>query len=105
MFGLAQHAGLNFNVKDHRVNTRTILLNPVLSWLYVKLEFHQEHHMFPMVPWYNLPALHELIKEQMPPPHVGLISAYREIIPAVVRQATDPSYTLPSGVPVAQKAK
>lgn len=70
--GLAQHAGLDFNAKDHRVNTRTVLLNPVLSWLYVKLEYHQEHHMFPMVPWYNLPALHELIKEQMPPPHVGV---------------------------------
>ena len=36
-------------------------LTRVLSWLYVKLEYHQEHHMFPMVPWYNLPALHELI--------------------------------------------
>ena len=103
--GLAQHAGLPFDVRDHRLNTRTVILNPVLSWLYVKLEYHQEHHMFPMIPWYNLPALHELIKEQMPPPHIGLISAYREIIPAVIKQATDTSYSPPSRVPAAQKGK
>ena len=44
MCGLTQHAGLAFNVKDHRVNTRTVILNPILSWLYIKLEYHIEHH-------------------------------------------------------------
>lgn len=103
--GLAQHAGLPLNVKDHRLNTRTVLLNPVLSWLYVKLEYHQEHHLFPMVPWYKLPALHELIKDQMPPPHRGLVSAYRDIIPAVIKQAYDPAYAPPSRVPQETKRR
>ena len=94
--GLTQHAGLPFNVKDHRINTRTVILNPILSWLYIKLEYHQEHHMFPMVPWYNLPKLHKLIKSQMPKPNYGLISAYREIIPAIIKQAYDPNYEPPS---------
>ena len=94
--GLTQHAGLPFNVKDHRVNTRTIILNPILSWLYVKLEYHQEHHMFPMVPWYNLPKLHNLIKDQMPKPNNGLISAYKDIVPAIIKQAFDPKYEPPS---------
>lgn len=93
--GLTQHAGCAFNKKDHRLNTRTVILNPVLSWLYVKLEYHQEHHMFPNVPWYNLPALHALIKDQMPPAPVGLIAAYSEIIPSVIRQASDPKYEPP----------
>ena len=97
--GLAQHAGLPFNARDHRLNTRTVLLNPVLSWLYVKLEYHTEHHMFPMVPWHKLPALHKLIKDQMPPPHRGLLSAYREIVPAVIKQAYDPTYAPPSRIP------
>ena len=43
--GLAQHAGLPFDVRDHRLNTRTVILGPVLSFLYCKLEYHQEHHM------------------------------------------------------------
>ena len=96
--GLTQHAGLPFNVKDHRVNTRTIILNPILSWLYIKLEYHQEHHMFPMVPWYNLPKLHNLIKNQMPKPNNGLISAYREIFPAIIKQAFDANYEPPSRI-------
>ena len=85
--------------QDHRLNTRTVILNPVLSWLYVKLEYHQEHHMFPMVPWHKLPQLHELIKDQMPPPHQGLLSAYREIIPAVFKQAYDTEYMPHSRIP------
>ena len=64
MCGLTQHAGLAFDVKDHRVNTRTVILNPILSWLYIKLEYHIEHHMYPQVPWYNLPKLHKIIKDR-----------------------------------------
>ena len=60
--------------------------------------------MFPMVPWYKLPQLHELIKTQMPPPHMGLISAYGDIIPAVIKQAYDPSYTPPSRIYKGQSA-
>ena len=91
--GLTQHAGLAFDVKDHRINTRTVILNPVLSWLYIKLEYHIEHHMFPQVPWYNLPKLHNLIKDQLPKPNYGLVSAYKDIIPAIIKQAYNPNYT------------
>lgn len=97
--GLTQHAGLAFDVKDHRVNARTVILNPILSWLYVKLEYHQEHHMFPQVPWYNLPKLHELIKDQMPKPNNGLISAYKDIIPTIIKQAYDPSFVPDRKIP------
>ena len=90
--GYTQHAGLAFNVKDHRVNTRTVILNPILSWLYCNMGYHMEHHMFPMVPWYNLPKLHEHIKNELPKPNKGLLSAYLEIIPAVHKQAIDPNY-------------
>ena len=96
---LTQHAGLKFDVKDHRLSTRTVLLNPILSWLYVKLEYHIEHHMFPQVPWYNLPKLHELIKDQLPPRSKGLLAAYKEIIPTIHRQAFEPSYSTPRDIP------
>jgi fatty acid desaturase len=101
--GLTQHAGLPYNVKDHRLNTRTLRLNPVLSWLYIKLEYHQEHHMFPFVPWHKLPRLHAMIKDQMPPPHDGLAAAWREIIPAVYKQAFDPGYVPPSRILLRQR--
>jgi fatty acid desaturase len=99
LFGLTQHAGLQENVKDHRYTTRTVILNPIFSFLYWQMEYHIEHHMFPQVPSYNLPKLHEMIKDQMPPARRGLWGAYKEIIPALVKQAKDPKYQISSAVP------
>jgi len=45
-----------------------------------------------MVPFHALPALHEAMKAECPPPYPSLWAAYKEIIPAVLRQARDPSY-------------
>ena len=99
MCGLTQHAGLAFDVKDHRVNTRTVILNPILSWLYIKLEYHIEHHMYPQVPWYNLPKLHKIIKDQLPKPNYGLVSAYKDIVPVIIKQAFDPNYVPDRKIP------
>ena len=100
LFGLTQHAGLQENVKDHRYTTRTVKLNPIFSFLYWQMEYHIEHHMFPQVPSYNLPKLHEMIKDQMPPIRQGLWGAYKEILPALFKQAKNPNYQISSKVPV-----
>lgn len=92
LFNLTQHAGLNEDVYDHRLNTRTVYLNPVFCFLYINMNYHIEHHMFPMVPFYRLPELHELIKAECPPPYRGLWAVYREIVPALLRQRKDPSW-------------
>ena len=65
----------------------------------MKLEYHIEHHMYPQIPWYNLPRLHELIKDQMPLPNKGLISAYKDIIPTIIKQAYDPSFVPDRKIP------
>ena len=104
LFNLTQHAGLDEDVHDHRLNTRTVLLNPVFSFLYANMNYHIEHHMFPMVPYYNLPKLHELVKDQCPPPYPGLWEAYREIIPALIRQRKDPSWYVQRPLPAAAQA-
>lgn len=90
LFALTQHAGLAENVTDHRLNTRTVYMNPVWRFLYLNMNYHIEHHMFPMVPFHALPALHEEIKDQLPRTYDGIIDAYREIIPTLIRQAQDP---------------
>jgi fatty acid desaturase len=90
--GLTQHAGLQENANDHRLNTRTVILNPLFSFLYFNLNYHLEHHLFPMVPFHALPALHKEIKESLPPAYYGVIDAYREIIPALIRQSREPNY-------------
>ena len=45
------------------------LMNPVFRFLYWNMNYHVEHHMFPMVPYHALPELHEEIKHDCPPPY------------------------------------
>ena len=92
VFGLTQHAGLAEDVLDHRLNSRTVYMNPVLRFLYWNMNYHVEHHMFPMVPYHALPKLHEEMKPYTPTPYRGLFDAYREIIPALLKQVKDPTY-------------
>jgi len=99
VFGLTQHAGLAEDVLDHRLNCRTVYLNPVFRYLYFNMNYHVEHHMFPLVPYHALPALHEELRNDMPPPYHGLWAAYREIIPALLRQAKDPTYYVSRPLP------
>ncbi len=91
-FGLTQHAGLAEDVLDHRLNTRTVYMNPLFRFLYWNMNYHLEHHMFPLVPYHALPALHAEMKDDTPPAYRGVVAAYREIIPAIWRQRKDPGY-------------
>ncbi len=92
IYGLTQHADLGENVLDHRLNTRTVLMSPVNRFLYWNMNYHVEHHMFPMVPYHRLPELHEEIKHDVAAPYPSLWSAWREIVPAVLRQLGDQTY-------------
>jgi len=98
-FGLMQHAGLPENVTDHRKNCRTVYMNPVLRFLYWNMNYHLEHHMFPLVPYHALPRLHEAIRNELPPPYPGTLAAYREIFSALVRQTHDPGYSVARPLP------
>jgi fatty acid desaturase len=89
-FGLTQHAGLAENVLDHRLNSRTVCMNPVFRFLYWNMNYHVEHHMFPMVPYHALPALHAELAHDLPQPYRSTIEAYREILPTLLRQLRDP---------------
>jgi len=101
IYSLTQHAGLAENVLDHRLNCRTVYMNPVNRFLYWNMNYHLEHHMFPLVPYHNLPRLHEFVKWDTPAPYPGLIAAFREIIPTVLRQMRDPGYHVKRKLPAA----
>lgn len=99
VYGLTQHAGLAENVLDHRLNCRTIYMNRINRFLYWNMNYHTEHHMFPLVPYHALPQLHEKIKADLPKPYSGLVEAYQEIIPAIWRQRKDPGYFVKRTLP------
>ena len=98
-FGLTQHAGLDEDVLDHRLNSRTVYMNPVFRFLYLNMNYHVEHHMFPMVPYHALPKLHEAIKDDCPTPYPNTLAAYREIIPALLRQRREPGWYVERELP------
>ncbi len=102
-FGITQHAGLAENVLDHRLNARTVYMNPIFRFLYWNMNYHVEHHMFPMVPYHRLPELHEEMKADLPKPYASTIEAYREIIPALLRQTKDPEYYIKRELPPSAK--
>jgi Na+-transporting NADH:ubiquinone oxidoreductase subunit F len=99
VYGMTQHAGLAENVLDHRLNCRTIYMNPINRFLYWNMNYHVEHHMFPLVPFHALPKLHEAVKGDCPPAYPSLFSAWCEIIPALIRQVRDPAYHLKRKLP------
>ena len=99
LFNQTQHIGLPEDVKDHRYTTRSVRFNPIFSFLYWHMEYHVEHHMFPSVPSYNLPKLSNLIKNQLPKANSSLFDAYKEIIPAIIKQHKDNNYFIQKEVP------
>jgi fatty acid desaturase len=93
-FGLLQHLGLHEDVLDHRLNSRTIYMNPIFRFLYWNMNYHIEHHMFPMVPYHALPLLHEELKKDFPQPNRSVWEAVKEVTAALIRQGKDPGYII-----------
>lgn len=99
MTGLLQHGGLAEDVTDHRLNSRTVLMNPVSRFIYWNMNYHVEHHMFPMVPYHALPKLHELIRHDLPAPNPSILDGYREMLPAFLRQLRHEDYFIRRELP------
>ncbi len=55
--------------------------------------------MFPMVPYYALPELHELIKDDLPPPNTSIWDGYKEMMGSVMKQRIDPKYAIRKTLP------
>lgn len=99
-FGITQHAGLQEDVLDHRLNTRTVYMNPLFRFLYSNMNYHIEHHLFPGVPYHALPALHEELKDSLPPALPNTRAAYRELLGAMRQQSKDITWEVPDrGIP------
>ena len=63
------------------------------------MNYHTEHHMYAAVPCYNLPRLHRLIKNEMPPCPRGLVQTWKGIIAILSRQKTEPGYQYVAELP------
>lgn len=59
--GLAEHTWLE-DSSELRA-TRSLPSHPLIRFFFNNQNYHLEHHLFPGIPWYNLPAVHELLAD------------------------------------------
>lgn len=90
--GAPQHVGLSSDVNDFRLNTRTYTCGALPAFFYWNMQYHVEHHMFPAVPFYNLPRLRAAIAHDLPLATHGLWTTWCDIQSILQRQRQDPNY-------------
>jgi len=96
---MPQHFGMSPNVPDHRLSCRTYTCSWLPAFLYWNMQYHVEHHMFPAVPFFNLPKLRKVIEHDLPPAPHGLRATWKEILAIHRQQQTDPNYTFVPKLP------
>ena len=92
LMGLPQHIGMQPDTPDFRYCCRTYTCSWFPAFLYWNMQYHVEHHMFPAIPFYNLPALRKAIEHDLPPVSHGVLATWRGIIPILRRQWREPGY-------------
>ena len=96
--GVPMHTGLRDNVADFRLCVRSITLDPFSQFLYWRMNWHMEHHMFAAVPCYNLKSLYRAVASDLPKPRT-LIGAWREMRQTWKKQRADPAYQFDTPLP------
>jgi fatty acid desaturase len=64
------------------------------------MQYHVEHHMFPAVPFYQLPRLRKAIEHDLPPVHHGFWALWtKEILVIHRQQRNDPHFSMAPKLP------
>lgn len=64
LYLMAEH-GRCPHVANMLENSRTTYTNTIVRWLAWNMPYHAEHHAYPSVPFYKLPAFHEVAKRHL----------------------------------------
>ena len=86
MFTLIQHVELEENSPSILNSTRSFRTSWLGRFLYMNMNNHVEHHLYPQVPFHALPALAQAVKEQVPAPDPGFFRSNFEVFLVVVRR-------------------
>ncbi len=87
MFNIIQHAEMQEDSPSIIESTRTFRTNRVGRFLYLNMNNHVEHHLYPQVPFYSLPLLHEAVADQTPKPDPGFWRTNLDLLSVVVRRS------------------
>lgn len=79
--GLAEHTMLPQDDPPNPLRTtRSTPSSAVISFFFNNQNYHLEHHLFPRVPWYNLPAVHQLLRPFYRREQAAVCRGYREYL-------------------------
>jgi fatty acid desaturase len=82
--GIAEHAGYQAT-KNQMFCSRTV----TPSWQTVVfaphgVNYHIEHHVYPSIPHYNLPAAHKMMRERAILPEANIFSGYDQVLQKLI---------------------
>jgi len=84
LYLLAEHTGCAAG-SNMLANTRTVLTSPLVRWFTWNMPYHTEHHVYPSVPFHQLPRLHRLMQPYL----VEVDTSYTHFNVRYVRQVTN----------------
>ena len=87
LFTLIQHVELQENSWSVIDSTRSFRTSLLGRFLYMNMNNHIEHHLYPQVPFHALPALHLAVKDQLPEPDPGFFRTNREVFGVALRRS------------------
>ena len=87
MFNIIQHAEMQENSPSIIESTRTFRTNLVGRFLYLNMNNHVEHHLYPQVPFFSLPELHKEVADQTPEPDPGFWRTNVDLFSVVLRRS------------------
>ena len=76
---IVEHTGCSFD-RNGLTNTRTTLASLPIRLLMWNMPFHAEHHLYPTVPFHQLPAVHRYLRGRLRHVATGYVAANREVM-------------------------
>ena len=76
---IAEHTGCSMG-ENGLTNTRTTLTNPLVRLVMWNMSFHTEHHLYPSIPFHQLPEAHQKLREKLTHLAPNYVAANRTVI-------------------------
>lgn len=86
LFTLLQHVELQENSPSILESTRSFVAGKIGAFLYMNMNHHVEHHLYPQVPFHALPDLADAVEDQVPPPDPGFFQCHWDVLRVATRR-------------------
>lgn len=96
LFTLIQHVEMQENHPSILESTRSFGTSWLGRFLYMNMNHHIEHHLYPVVPFHALPKLGDALKADLPAPDPGFWRTNLEVAWVVARRSLGLSTKAPS---------